>query len=86
MITSIARIHRLTVVARNVADFSRFGVELLHQQRHRFAQVQSVSGGVEEQESALSNKASSLHSISCSRLFSRLSCSISLLKALIRLS
>ena len=30
MITSIARIHRLTVVARNVADFSRFGVELLN--------------------------------------------------------
>jgi hypothetical protein len=55
--------------------------------------LQSVSGGVEEQESALSNKASSLDSISCSRLFSRLSCSVSflicsvsLLKACIRIS
>jgi toxin FitB len=30
MIAAIAKIHRLTVVTRNVADFSRFGVELLN--------------------------------------------------------
>jgi len=29
-IAAIARIHRLTVVTRNVADFSRFGVGLLN--------------------------------------------------------
>jgi hypothetical protein len=30
MIAAIARIHRLTVVTRNVADFSRFDVPLLN--------------------------------------------------------
>lgn len=30
MIAAIARVHQLTVVTRNVADFSRFGVELIN--------------------------------------------------------
>ncbi|MCP9917012.1 type II toxin-antitoxin system VapC family toxin [Cyanobium sp. ATX 6F1] len=30
MIAAIARVHKLTVVTRNEADFSRFGVELIN--------------------------------------------------------
>ncbi len=51
--------------------------QLLPQQRHRLTQLQSVSRGVEEQGSGLSNKARILEFSSCSRLFSRLSCSVS---------
>jgi hypothetical protein len=39
--------------------------------------LESVAGGAGEEESALSNKASSLDSIAASRLFSCFSCSIS---------
>jgi toxin FitB len=34
MIAAIARIHRLTVVTRNVADFSTFGVTVLNPFKH----------------------------------------------------
>jgi hypothetical protein len=44
--------------------------EILQQQRQSFVQLQSVSGGVGEEESALSNKESSLDSRTASRLFS----------------
>ena len=44
--------------------------EILQQQRQRFVQLQSVSGGVCEEESALSSKESSLDSSTASRLFS----------------
>lgn len=59
---------------------------LLHQQRQSFVQLQSIAGGVGEEESALSNKASSLDSIAASRLFSFCSRSISFSINFIRLS
>ncbi len=52
--------------------------EFSEQQRQGLAQLEPVAGGIGEQESALSNKASILDSSSASRLFSCLSCSISL--------
>ena len=48
--------------------------------------MESVAGGAGEEESALSNKASSLDSIAASRLFSCFSCSISLSISFVRLS
>ena len=60
--------------------------ELLHQQRQGFIQLDSVAGGAGEEESALSNKASSLDSISASRLFSFCSRSISFSISCVRLS
>jgi hypothetical protein len=60
--------------------------ELLHQQRQGFIQLESVAGGAGEEESALSNKASSLDSISASRLFSFCSRSISFSISCVRLS
>ncbi len=56
------------------------------QQRQGFVQLQSVSGGVCEEESALSNKESSLDSSAARRLFSVCSRSISLSISLVRLS
>jgi hypothetical protein len=53
--------------------------EILQQQRQSFVQLQSVSGGVCEEESALSNKESSLDS-------SAARCSISLSISFVRLS
>ncbi len=60
--------------------------QLLDQQRQGFIQLDSVAGGAGEEESALSNKASSLDSISASRLFSFCSRSISFSISCIRLS
>jgi hypothetical protein len=60
--------------------------ELLHQQRQGFIQLESVAGGIGEEESALSNKASSLDSISASRLFSFSSRSMSFSISFVRLS
>ena len=60
--------------------------ELLDQQRQGFIQLESVAGGAGEEESALSNKASSLDSISASRLFSFCSRSISFSISCVRLS
>jgi hypothetical protein len=48
--------------------------------------LESVAGGAGEEESALSNKASSLDSIAASRLFSFISCSISFSISFVRLS
>ena len=48
--------------------------------------MESVAGGAGEEESALSNKASSLDSIAASRLFSCFSCSISFSISFVRLS
>lgn len=59
---------------------------LLHQQRQRFIQLESVAGGIGEEESALSNKASSLDSMVASRLFSFSSRSISFSISFVRLS
>ncbi len=59
---------------------------LLHQQRQRFIQLESVAGGIGEEESALSNKASSLDSMAASRLFSCCSRSISFSIRFVRLS
>jgi hypothetical protein len=58
----------------------------LHQQRQGFIPLESVAGGVGEEESALSNKASSLDSIAASRLFSFCSRSISFSISFVRLS
>jgi len=51
--------------------------KLLHQQRQGFVQLESVAGGAGEEESALSNKASSLEFSLASRPFSFSSRSIS---------
>ena len=59
---------------------------LLHQQRQRFIQLESVAGGIGEEESALSNKASSLDSMAASRLFSCFSRSISFSISFVRFS
>ena len=59
---------------------------LLHQQRQRFIQLESVAGGIGEEESALSNKASSLDSMAASRLFSFSSRSISFSISFVRFS
>ena len=48
--------------------------------------MESVAGGAGEEESALSNKASSLDSIAASRLFSCFSCSISFWISFVRRS
>ena len=48
--------------------------------------MESVAGGAGEEESALSNKASSLDSKAASRLFSFMSCSISFSISFVRLS
>ena len=60
--------------------------QILQHQRQSFAQLQSVSGGVGEEESALSNKASSLDSRTASRLFSVCSRSISFSISFVRRS
>jgi hypothetical protein len=60
--------------------------EILQYQRQGFVQLQSVSGGVCEEESALSNKESSLDSRTASRLFSFCSRSISFSISFVRLS
>jgi hypothetical protein len=60
--------------------------ELLHQQGQGFIQLESVAGGIGEEESALSNKASNLDSISASRLFSCFSRSMSFSISFVRLS
>jgi hypothetical protein len=49
---------------------SQRGPELIHEHRQGFTQLEPVAGGVCEEESALSNKASSLDSSSASRLSS----------------
>ena len=49
-------------------------VELLQQRGQRRIQLESIGGGVGEEESALSNSASSLDSSAASRLFSISSC------------
>jgi len=49
-------------------------LEILHQHCQRFAQLEPVAGGVCEEESTLSSKASILDSRSASRLFSISSC------------
>ena len=51
--------------------------EVLQQHRQRFTQLEPVAGGVCEEESALSNKASILELSSARRLFSSFSCAIS---------
>jgi hypothetical protein len=60
--------------------------EILQHQCQGFVQLQSVSGGVGEEESALSNKESSLDSRAASRLFSFSSRSISFSSSFVRLS
>jgi len=60
--------------------------EFVEQHRQGFTQLEPVAGGVGEQESELCNKASILDSSSASRLFSCLSCSVSLLNCFIRSS
>ena len=70
-------IHRNSTIRR---------LNVLHQQRQGFIQLESVAGGVGEEESALSNKASSLDSITASRLFSFRSRSISFSISFVRLS
>jgi hypothetical protein len=60
--------------------------EILQQQRQSFVQLQSVSGGVCEEESALSSKESSLDSSTASRLFSFSSRSISFSSSFVRRS
>jgi hypothetical protein len=60
--------------------------EFFQQHRQGFAQLEPVAGGVCEEESALSNKASIRDSSSASRLFSRFSCAISLSSSFVRLS
>ena len=50
--------------------------ELLEQYGQRFTQLEPVAGGVCEEESALSSKASILDSSSASRLFFSLSCEV----------
>jgi hypothetical protein len=59
---------------------------LFQQKREGFVQLQSVSGGVCEEESALSNNESGLDSSAARRLFSVCSRSISLSISLVRLS
>jgi hypothetical protein len=71
------RLHRLSILRQP---------ELLHQQGQGFIQLESVAGGIGEEESALSNKASSLDSISASRLFSFSSRSMSFSISFVRLS
>ncbi|MCP9841957.1 hypothetical protein KBY93_15185, partial [Synechococcus sp. J7-Johnson] len=61
-------------------------LDLFHQYGQDFTQLEPVDGGVGEEESALSNKASSLDSRSASRLFSVSSCAISILSCFVRLS
>jgi hypothetical protein len=53
--------------------------EFSEQHSQGFTQLEPVAGGVGEQESALSNKASILDSSAASRLFSCRSCSVSFL-------
>ncbi|MFN9917412.1 MAG: hypothetical protein ACK53L_32810, partial [Pirellulaceae bacterium] len=60
--------------------------EILQHQRQSFVQLQSVSGGVCEEESALSSKESSLDSSAASRLFSFSSRSISFSSSFVRRS
>jgi hypothetical protein len=60
--------------------------EILQQQRQSFVQLQSVSGGVCEEESALSSKESSLDSSTASRLFTFSSRSISFSSSFVRRS
>ena len=62
------------------------GPELLDEHRQGFTQLEPVAGGVCEEESALSNKASSLDSSSASRLFSVSICAISLSSCFVRCS
>jgi hypothetical protein len=61
-------------------------LEILQHQRQSCIQLQSVSGGVCEEESALSNKESSLDSSAASRLFSFCSRSNSFSISFVRLS
>ncbi len=60
--------------------------KLLHQQCQGYIQLESVAGGAGEEESTLSNKASSLDSIAASRLFSCFSRSISFSISFVRRS
>jgi hypothetical protein len=60
--------------------------KLLHKQGQGFIQLESVAGGIGEEESAVSNKASSLDSISASHLFSCSSRSMSFSISFVRLS